>query len=88
MTSRLTPDQYTNYVSEYYVKGLEVCGRDWGFMDLVTVLYAIAEMGQPQNYLDIGDYCHIAGELNILSPTGKLRIGKDCFVGVRGRIWA
>ena len=41
-------------MADFYRKGLDICGDDWGFMDLVTVLYAVAEMGQPQNYLEIG----------------------------------
>jgi hypothetical protein len=54
MSLRLARDPYTDYVAEFYKKGLEICGDDWGFMDLVTVLYAVAEMGQPENYLEIG----------------------------------
>ena len=40
------------------------------------------------NNLEIGDYTHIAGELGIISPTGKLRMGKYCFLGAGSRVWA
>ena len=54
VASQLARDNYTDYVGEFYKQGLDICGDDWGFMDLVTVLYAVAEMGQPQSYLEIG----------------------------------
>lgn len=54
LNDKLENDKYTKYVSEFYRQGLDVCRDDWNFMDIVTVLYAVAEMGQPENYLEIG----------------------------------
>lgn len=54
LAQKLSDDSYTKYVAEFYAKGLEVAGDDWGFMDIVSVLHAVAEMGQPENYLEIG----------------------------------
>ena len=54
LTQKLSEDIYTSYVAEFYARGLDVGGDDWGFMDIVSVLYAVAEMGQPENYLEIG----------------------------------
>jgi predicted O-methyltransferase YrrM len=54
LTRKLSDDPYTEYVAEYYARGIDVVGDDWGFMDIVSVLYAVAEMGQPENYLEIG----------------------------------
>src|SRR6516162_1467442 len=38
--------------------------------------------------LRIGEYCHIAGQLSINRPGGRLSIGSNCFVGPQSRIWA
>ena len=50
----LAADPYTRYVADFYERGLALLGDDWGYMDIVSVLYAVAETGQPQNYLEIG----------------------------------
>ncbi len=54
LTEKLDSDLYADYVAEFYRRGVAVGGDDWGFMDIVTVLYAIAELGQPENYMEIG----------------------------------
>jgi predicted O-methyltransferase YrrM len=54
ISARLASDPYTSYVTEFYRRGLEIAGESWHFMDIVSVLYAAAAMGQPQNYLEIG----------------------------------
>ena len=54
LTQQLSDDPYTKYVAEYYARGIDAAGDNWGFMDIVSVLYAVAEMGQPENYLEIG----------------------------------
>ena len=54
VSDKLSPDPYTEYVSEYYKKGLALCDHHWRFMDIVTTLYATAKLGQPKNYLEIG----------------------------------
>ena len=38
--------------------------------------------------LEIGDYTHIAGELGIIAPEGKLRLGRYCYLGAGSRVWA
>jgi predicted O-methyltransferase YrrM len=54
ISARLESDPYTSYVTEFYRRGLETAGEHWQFMDIVSVLYATAAMGQPENYLEIG----------------------------------
>ena len=54
ISARLESDSYTSYVTEFYRRGLEMAGENWQFMDIVSVLYAAAAMGQPENYLEIG----------------------------------
>ncbi len=54
LTEKLNSDLYTDYVTEFYRRGLALSGAEWGFMDIVTVLYSVAELGQPENYLEIG----------------------------------
>ena len=51
---KLAADFYTEYMAEFYNCGVRVAGDDWRFMDLISVLYAVAEMGSPENYLEIG----------------------------------
>jgi acetyltransferase-like isoleucine patch superfamily enzyme len=38
--------------------------------------------------LSIGDFTHVAGELAIVAPGGRLRVGRYCFVGPGTRVWA
>ena len=54
LCSQLESDGYTEYVTEFYRRGLTVAGDDWVFMDIISVLFAAAELGQPENYLEIG----------------------------------
>lgn len=54
IVSRLSPDPYNNYLLEVYRRGLETCGADFVYADLLTVLHASAQIGQPRNYLEIG----------------------------------
>ena len=73
ITEKLNGDLYTDYVTEFYRRGLALSGAEWGFMDIVTVLYAIAEMGQPENYMEIGvrrgrSVCAIAAASPPLDP--------------------
>lgn len=51
---RLEHDEYSSYVASFCERGLDLVGASLGYMDLLTVLYAVAEVGQPQNYLEIG----------------------------------
>lgn len=54
ITNSLSFDKYTRYVLEFYKQGLQVFGRYWGFMDIVTVLNTVGKIGLPENYLEIG----------------------------------
>jgi len=54
LCAELRNDPYTNYVAEFYRRGLAAAGDDWFFMDIVSVLFAVSSMGQPENYLEIG----------------------------------
>jgi acetyltransferase-like isoleucine patch superfamily enzyme len=42
----------------------------------------------PRENLTIGEYSHIAGQLGINRPGGRLSIGGHSFVGPQSRIWA
>lgn len=50
----LEPDDYIRYLLAYYRAGLERFGDAWRYSDILTVLSAVAELAQPQNYLEIG----------------------------------
>jgi len=54
LARKLTTDPYTGYVADFYERGLSVAGDDWQFMDIISLLIAVGEMGQPENYLEIG----------------------------------
>src|SRR5260221_4658244 len=54
ISRRLESDEFTTYIASLCDRGLGIAGAEWGYMDLLTVLYAAAEMGQPENYLEIG----------------------------------
>lgn len=50
----LTGDDFTATMSEAYRLGLERFGDSWGYVDITSLLYAVAELGKPKNYLEIG----------------------------------
>lgn len=50
----LAPDQFSDAMVEIYREGLSRYGDAWGFADLPNLLFAIAELGQPTDYLEIG----------------------------------
>jgi len=54
LTEQLASDEYCDYVQQFYRKGLALAGNAWTFMDMVTTLYAVAEIGKPEKYLEIG----------------------------------
>jgi predicted O-methyltransferase YrrM len=54
ISARLERDPYTSYMTAFYCRGLDIAGQNWHFMDIVSVLYAVAASGQPENYLEIG----------------------------------
>lgn len=47
-------DDFTATMSEAYRLGLEKFGESWGYVDITSLLYAVAELGKPKNYLEIG----------------------------------
>jgi predicted O-methyltransferase YrrM len=51
---QLKPDDYLEFMLEYYAHGLERFGSHWGYMDLLTVLEAAATLLEPEEYLEIG----------------------------------
>ena len=51
---KLTPDDWTHSVLEYYRDGLSRFGDSWRYADILTVLAAISELIQPSSYLEIG----------------------------------
>jgi len=62
---------------------VSTAGRTTRFLDSANV----ANHANREN-LSIGDFTHIAGELAIVAPGGRLRLGRYCFVGPQSRIWA
>jgi predicted O-methyltransferase YrrM len=51
---RLTPDDYSRFVTGYLRRGLELAADDWVYADLLTVLHAAATLLRPDTYLEIG----------------------------------
>jgi len=51
---RLTPDDYTLYLRDFYTHGQEQFGKDWRYADIVTVLLCLSETLKPRTYLEIG----------------------------------
>lgn len=51
---RLTNDSFTQTMTEAYRWGLSRFGEDWAYADITSLLYAVAELGKPENYLEIG----------------------------------
>lgn len=54
LVQSLEMDDYCHYMAEYYRAGIQRFGNNWRYADIVTVLLALAERLQPQNYLEIG----------------------------------
>jgi hypothetical protein len=50
----LSPDDYQDFVISYLEDGLRRFGDCWGYTDLLTVLYASAQLLRPESYLEIG----------------------------------
>jgi len=51
----LNPDDYLEFMLDYYEEGLKKFDNCWDYADLLTVLQAAATVLKPQNYLEIGD---------------------------------
>lgn len=51
---RLTPDDYTSYLTEYYMDGLNRFSASWRYADILTVLLCVSELIKPNSYLEIG----------------------------------
>lgn len=51
---RLVPDEYIEFMVQYYQQGLKKFGEYWGYIDQLTVLYAATKLLEPENYLEIG----------------------------------
>lgn len=41
-----------------------------------------------RNVIKIGSNTHIKGEINVFGKNGRVRIGKECFVGINSYIWS
>ena len=50
----LANDDFTKTMTDAYRLGLEKFGESWGYVDITSLLYAVAELGKPKNYLEIG----------------------------------
>jgi predicted O-methyltransferase YrrM len=51
---RLSPDDYSRYITEFYADGLARFGETWRYADIVTLLLGLAETLKPRRYLEIG----------------------------------
>jgi predicted O-methyltransferase YrrM len=51
---RLTPDAYSQYVTEFYRRGLQAFGDAWHYADINTAVHGLAAALQPESYLEIG----------------------------------
>jgi predicted O-methyltransferase YrrM len=51
---RLTPDDYTTFLVQFFSDGLRRFGTDWRYADIVTVLSCLADLLGPKRYLEIG----------------------------------
>ncbi|MGD9583394.1 MAG: class I SAM-dependent methyltransferase [Lysobacterales bacterium] len=51
---KLSPDKFTAAMVDAYRAGADRYGDDWQYADITTLLYSVAELGQPENYLEIG----------------------------------
>jgi predicted O-methyltransferase YrrM len=54
LMERLTPDEYSEFMVQFYAEGLRRFGDAWSFADLVTVLLASTEWLKPRRYLEVG----------------------------------
>jgi predicted O-methyltransferase YrrM len=54
LLQRLSPDDYSLYMQNYYTEGLKRFGDSWNYADLVTVVMGVAGVLRPRNYLEIG----------------------------------
>jgi predicted O-methyltransferase YrrM len=51
---KLSPDDYTRYLTKFYAEGLKRFGDGWIYADIVTVLLTMSRVLQPKRYLEIG----------------------------------
>ena len=52
--AKLDPDDYLLFMMHYMKNGLKLYGQYWCYADICTVLYALAKMLRPEDYLEIG----------------------------------
>lgn len=50
----LSPDSYQQYLSRFYLAGLERFGDRWRYADINTALIGIAQVTPPEAYLEVG----------------------------------
>ena len=63
--SALTPDEYSQYLKDFYTEGRRRFGAGWRYADIVTVLLCLTQQLKPRAYLEIGvhgdaDACAVA----------------------------
>jgi predicted O-methyltransferase YrrM len=54
LLENLSEDFYKEYTLIYYNEGLKAFGDQWKYADIVTVLFALSKLIQPESYLEIG----------------------------------
>ncbi|UFS72428.1 class I SAM-dependent methyltransferase [Geomonas sp. RF6] len=50
----LASDEYVRYVDAFYRESRARFGKEWHYLDIVNVLYAIAKTIKPRTYMEIG----------------------------------
>src|ERR1700676_4780584 len=51
---RLSPDDYTSFLINFFSDGRARFGREWCYADIVTVLLCLSGLIKPRKYLEIG----------------------------------
>jgi predicted O-methyltransferase YrrM len=54
LLERLEADAYSDYITDFYRRGLERYGEAWRYADLVTAVMVTGRWLKPQSYLEIG----------------------------------
>jgi hypothetical protein len=51
---KLSRDKYSDFLRNFYRRGLELFDDQWVYADINTTLYTISRMMRPKSYLEIG----------------------------------
>ena len=54
LLNKLDEDTYSKFLKKYYSEGNKRFAEYWEYHDILTILYSISKLIQPENYLEIG----------------------------------